>query len=102
MVGAAILLCLTTGATLAWAATKIPSHVVVLERCGGALIVISLLLLGGSLPFLHYRPAAARRAGSRPRQHRQQGRLRRAGEGLQESEQIGLLAFGQPERNDRR
>jgi hypothetical protein len=50
MVSAAILLCLTTGAALAWAATKVPSHVVALERCGGALIVLSLALLGGSLP----------------------------------------------------
>jgi hypothetical protein len=50
MVSAAILLCLATGATLAWAATKIPAHVVALERCGGALIVLSLLLLGGTLP----------------------------------------------------
>jgi hypothetical protein len=52
MVSAAILLCLTTGAALAWAATKVPSHIVALERCGGALIVLSLALLGGSLPLL--------------------------------------------------
>jgi hypothetical protein len=51
MVSAAILLCLATEGTLAWAATKIPAHVVALERCGGALIVLSLLLLGGTLPF---------------------------------------------------
>jgi hypothetical protein len=50
MVSAAILLCLATGAALAWMATKIPAHVVALERCGGALIVLSLLLLGGKLP----------------------------------------------------
>jgi hypothetical protein len=50
MVCAAILLSMTMGATLAWAATQVPSHVVALERCGGALIVVSLALLGGSLP----------------------------------------------------
>jgi hypothetical protein len=50
MVSAAILLGLSTGAALAWAATKVPAHVVALERCGGALIVLSLALLGGSLP----------------------------------------------------
>jgi hypothetical protein len=50
MVCAAILLCMTMGATFAWAATKVPSHIVALERCGGALIVVSLALLGGSLP----------------------------------------------------
>jgi hypothetical protein len=50
MVGAAILLCLSMGASLAWAATKVPAHVAALERCGGALIVVSLALLGGSLP----------------------------------------------------
>jgi hypothetical protein len=52
MVSAAILMCLTTGATSAWAATKVPSHIVALERCGGALIVLSLALLGGSLPLI--------------------------------------------------
>ena len=41
-----------TGAGLAFAATKFPAHIVALERCGGALIVLSLALLGGSLPFL--------------------------------------------------
>jgi hypothetical protein len=50
MVCAAILLCMSMGATLAWAATKVPSHIVALERFGGALIVVSLALLGGSLP----------------------------------------------------
>jgi hypothetical protein len=52
MVSAAILLSLTMGATLAWAATRFPSHIVALERCGGALIVLSLALLGGSLPLI--------------------------------------------------
>jgi hypothetical protein len=52
MVGAAIVLCLASGVALAWAATKVPAHVVALERCGGALIVLSLVLLGGSLPRL--------------------------------------------------
>jgi hypothetical protein len=51
MVSVAILLCLVLGAALACAAAKIPSHVVALERCGGALLVLSLALLGGSL---HY------------------------------------------------
>jgi hypothetical protein len=51
MVCVAILLCLVLGAALACAAAKIPSHVVALERCGGALLVLSLALLGGSL---HY------------------------------------------------
>ena len=51
MVCAAIPLCLAIGVALAWAATKIPAYVVALERCGGALIVLSLALLGGSLPF---------------------------------------------------
>jgi hypothetical protein len=51
MVCVAILLCLLLGAALACAAEKIPSHVVALERCGGALLVLSLALLGGSL---HY------------------------------------------------
>lgn len=50
MTGAAILLCLATGAALAWAATKAPAHAAALERCGGVLIVLSLALLGGSLP----------------------------------------------------
>jgi hypothetical protein len=50
MVCAASLLCLFLGAALAWAAPKVPSHVVALERCGGALLVISLALLGGSMP----------------------------------------------------
>jgi hypothetical protein len=53
MVSTAILLCLSSGATLAWAATRFPAHTVALERCGGALIVLSLALLGGSLPLLH-------------------------------------------------
>jgi hypothetical protein len=50
MVGPAILLCLATGVALAWAAARVPAHVVMLERCGGALIVLGLVLLGGSLP----------------------------------------------------
>jgi hypothetical protein len=50
MICAVILLCLSLGATLAWAATKVPAQIVALERCGGALIVLSLALLGGSLP----------------------------------------------------
>jgi hypothetical protein len=53
MVSAAILLCLATGAAIAWAATKFPAHIVALERCGGALIVLSLALIGGTLPLLY-------------------------------------------------
>jgi hypothetical protein len=50
MVSAVILLCLFFGATLAWTAAKAPAHRVALERYGGALLVIGLALLGGSLP----------------------------------------------------
>jgi hypothetical protein len=52
MVGAAILLCLATGVALALAASRVPTHVAALERCGGALIVLSLAMLGGSLPLV--------------------------------------------------
>jgi len=51
MVCVAIPLCLFLGAALACTAGKVPSHVLALERCGGALLVLSLALLGG---FLHY------------------------------------------------
>jgi hypothetical protein len=47
----AILVCVFLGAALACAAQNIPSQVVALERCGGALLVFGLALLGGSL---HY------------------------------------------------
>jgi hypothetical protein len=50
MLVAASLLCLFLGAALAWAAPKLPFHVVALERCGGALLVVGLALLGGSMP----------------------------------------------------
>jgi hypothetical protein len=50
MLVAASLLCLSLGAALAWAAPKVPSHVVALERCGGALLAVGLALLGGSMP----------------------------------------------------
>jgi hypothetical protein len=50
MVGAIVLIGLVLGATLAFAAVKVPVHAVALERCGGALLVVSLALLGGSLP----------------------------------------------------
>ena len=50
MICAAILLSLLMGSALAWAATRFRSHIVALERSGGALIVLSLALLGWSLP----------------------------------------------------
>jgi hypothetical protein len=43
-------LCIFFGATLAWTAAKAPARAVTLERYGGALLVIGLALLGGSLP----------------------------------------------------
>ena len=49
MVSAIILIGLVLGATLACAAAKFPAYAVALERCGGALLVVSLALLGGSL-----------------------------------------------------
>jgi hypothetical protein len=49
MVCAVSSLCLFFGATLAWTAAKAPTHGVALERYGGALLVIGLALLGGSL-----------------------------------------------------
>jgi hypothetical protein len=52
MICAAILGCMPLGATLAFAATKVPAHAAMLERCGGALLVLSLALLGGSLPMV--------------------------------------------------
>jgi hypothetical protein len=44
------LLCVFFGATLAWTAAKALTCAVTLERYGGALLVIGLALLGGSLP----------------------------------------------------
>jgi len=52
MLCAAILACLSTGAGLAFAATKVPSHAALLESGGGVLIVLSLVLLGGALPIV--------------------------------------------------
>jgi hypothetical protein len=49
MVGSIILIGLVLGATLAFAAAKFSACAVALERCGGALLVVSLALLGGSL-----------------------------------------------------
>jgi hypothetical protein len=51
MVCAPILLCLLLGTVLACVAETFPSHVIALERCGGALLVLSLASLGG---LLHY------------------------------------------------
>ena len=50
MVYAVSFLCLFFGAALAWTAAKAPANGVALERYGGALLVIGLALLGGSLP----------------------------------------------------
>ncbi|HJS83927.1 MAG TPA: hypothetical protein VJ779_00515 [Acetobacteraceae bacterium] len=47
-----ILLALTSGAGLSWGATCASLHAVALERCGGALLVVGLLLLGAALPLL--------------------------------------------------
>jgi hypothetical protein len=52
MICAAILAFLSTGATLAFAATKAPSHAALLESSGGLLMVFSLVLLGGTWPIL--------------------------------------------------
>ena len=51
MLGAASLVMILIGGTLAVAATKVPSHAILLERCGGILLVAGLALLGGALPF---------------------------------------------------
>ena len=64
MVGAIILIGLVLGATLACAAAKVPAHAVALERCGGALLVASLALLGGSLNGCAFAPQAALSAQS--------------------------------------
>jgi hypothetical protein len=52
MLCAAILACLSTGAGFAFAATRVPSHAPLLESCGGGLIALSLILLGGALPIV--------------------------------------------------
>ena len=64
MVGAIILIGLVLGAALACAAAKVPAHAVALERCGGALLVASLALLGGSLNGCAFAPQAALSAQS--------------------------------------
>jgi hypothetical protein len=50
VLGAASLISILTGAALAWAATQAPAHAPMLERCGGALLVLGLALLGNALP----------------------------------------------------
>jgi hypothetical protein len=50
MVCTVSLLCVFFGASLAWTAAKAPARAVTLESYGGALLVIGLALLGGSLP----------------------------------------------------
>ena len=52
MICAVILALLSTGAALAFAATKAPSHAALLETSGGTLMVLSLVLLGGAWPIL--------------------------------------------------
>ena len=52
MICAASLVFLSTGAALAFAATKVPSHAALLETSGGVLIALSLVLLGGALPIV--------------------------------------------------
>jgi len=51
VLGTASLVMILVGSTLAVAATKAPSHAILLERCGGILLVLGLALLGGALPF---------------------------------------------------
>jgi hypothetical protein len=50
MLGAVIILILCAGVGAAYAATRFPAHVVLLERCGGYLTIASLAMLGGALP----------------------------------------------------
>jgi hypothetical protein len=40
---------LCAGGALAWAACRLPPHAAILERCGGALLVAGLGLLGAAL-----------------------------------------------------
>jgi hypothetical protein len=51
MLGATSMISILSGAALAVAATRFPAHAAALERCGGALLVLGLALLGGALPF---------------------------------------------------
>ena len=43
-------MCLASGAALAWAATRRPGQAAALECCGGLLLVAGLGLLGVALP----------------------------------------------------
>ncbi|MGU3539274.1 hypothetical protein [Methylobacterium sp. A54F] len=52
MIALTSLLCLVTGATLAGLSVRHAAHAAVLERWGGALLVLGLLLLGAALPTL--------------------------------------------------
>ena len=51
MLGAASFVMIVSGGALAVAATKVPAHAVLLERCGGTLLTLGLALLGGALRF---------------------------------------------------
>lgn len=46
---AAVVMCLAAGVGVSCAAPHMPSHVVVLEKCGGTLMVAGLALLGAAL-----------------------------------------------------
>ena len=50
MICAVSLIGLLLGATLAYAADRIPTHTALLEGSGGALLVAGLALLGSGLP----------------------------------------------------
>jgi len=50
MVGAISLTSLLLGAALAYAASRVPAHVEMLETISGALLVVGLALLGWALP----------------------------------------------------
>jgi hypothetical protein len=49
MVSAVSLICILLGAALAYAASRVPAHVELFEKCGGILLVAGLALLGGAL-----------------------------------------------------
>jgi hypothetical protein len=50
MLAAFIVSCLIAGVGASCAAPHVPAHVVLLERCGGILLVAGLALLGATLP----------------------------------------------------
>jgi hypothetical protein len=53
MLSAFILVSFLGGVAAACAAPYAPAHIVALERCGGALMVAGLALLGAALPRLY-------------------------------------------------